>query len=346
MTTSVDRTERLRRFLLDDVSEAEREAIERQCLAEHSLMFEQLVVLEDELRFEYLQGRLSPKDYAHFAQRYVSDADGRAKLAFAQALLLAADAAPVTAPTPRVERSRMPRLVWIGAAAAAVALSVIAGVEFHAARQLQQNLQEAQAEAAKNISALAAAQADTARSQAALATVKADANATHDELAHEQALVQQVEHRLEDEGRTHVTLPPPQPAGAVSTSATGSGPGEQVAQGLPSLTLRPGLIRSGQELSHIELVDATKGVQLALTLPSGAAVFPAYAAALLTAEGKPIWTAAHLPRSGKAVAFAIPAGRLKRADYQVLLRGLLSDGRTEDVAGYAFRVAATASGSK
>jgi hypothetical protein len=35
----------------------------------------------------------------------------------------------------------------------------------------------------------------------------------------------------------------------------------------------------------------------------------------------------------------IPAGRLKRADYQVLLRGILNDGRPEDLAGYAFRVA-------
>jgi hypothetical protein len=34
----------------------------------------------------------------------------------------------------------------------------------------------------------------------------------------------------------------------------------------------------------------------------------------------------------------IPAGRLKRADYQVLLRGIMNDGRPEDLAGYAFKV--------
>jgi hypothetical protein len=34
----------------------------------------------------------------------------------------------------------------------------------------------------------------------------------------------------------------------------------------------------------------------------------------------------------------IPAGRLKRADYQVLLRGIMNDGHPQDLAGYSFRV--------
>jgi len=66
VTTERDDLERLRRFLLGDIADAEREAIERQCLAEHSLIFDQLVALEDELRFDYLLGR-NPLD-----QSYVS----------------------------------------------------------------------------------------------------------------------------------------------------------------------------------------------------------------------------------------------------------------------------------
>src|SRR5262249_1988850 len=107
---------------------------------------------------------------------------------------------------------------------------------------------------------------------------------------------------------------------------------------VPSLTLKPGLLSSNKEIEKIDNQSVAKGLQLSLTLPGGGGNYPMYAAALLSAEGRPVWTQAHLARTGRIVSFVIPAGRLKRADYQVLLRGIMTDGQHEDLAGYSFRV--------
>lgn len=324
-----DAAERLRRFLLGDISDSEREIIERQCLAEHSLIFEQLAALEDELRFDYLQGRLSPADFARFERRYVGTPEGRARLAFAQALLLAADGAPAT-PAPKVSNNWGQLILMAVLGAAVVALAVTAGIQFAAASKLRQDLEAAQAGVSQNTNALAAAQAEVARSQATLATLQASATAAREELAREQTHVEDMEHQLE--AAKHTVLPPVPPPGASATAAAAA------AVPVPTLTLKPGLLSSGQELSKVDATAAAKGLQLSLTLPNNSAQFPMYAAALLNAEGKPVWTAAHLTRAGKAVAFVVPAGRIKRADYQVLLRGIQGDGLAEDLAGYAFRV--------
>ncbi len=328
MSAPRDDSTRLRHFLLGDVSDAEREAIERQCLAEHSLIFDQLVVLEDELRFDYLQGRLTPADYARFERRYLSDQDGRDKVAFAQAMMLAADGTPiVSAPPPPAKPSRAYIMALSALALAVTGLAVTTWREYTDSSQLRQELAKAQSGVSQASTDLAAAQAESAKNTANLASVQAAAVAAKDELAREQAQLQQLQQELEATKRAttpaHAPTPTPEPT----------------AGGLSSLTLKPGLISSGQELAKIDANAAQKGVQLSLTLPGGVGNYPVYAAALLSADGRPVWTAAHLTRAGKAVAFTIPAGRLKRADYQVLLRGILNDGRPEDLAGYAFRVA-------
>ena len=326
MSTGRDDLERLRRFLLGDIAEAEREAIERQCLAEHSLIFDQLVALEDELRFDYLQGRLSPADHARFERRYVATPDGRSKLAFAQAVMLSADAAPAS-PSPRAQAKSWGSLVVLaGLGAAVVALAVVAGLQFSAARQLREDLAQAQAGSSKDSQALVNLQAEVTRTQAALTKAQTAATAASVELAKEQARRQDIELQLATFKRpltTPVATPTPTPL-AAAVAAT--------------LTLKPGLLSTSQDIAKIDNQMVAKGLQLSLTLPGGSGNYPMYAAALLSAEGRPIWTQAHLTRSGKIVSFMIPAGRLKRADYQVLLRGIMNDGRPEDLAGYAFKV--------
>jgi len=327
VTTERDDLERLRRFLLGDIADAEREAIERQCLAEHSLIFDQLVALEDELRFDYLLGRLSPADHARFERRYVSTADGRARLAFAQAILLAADVAPAS-PSPQAQARTWGSLVVLAAlGAAVVALAVVAGIQFSAARQLREDLAQIRAGSSKDSEAVVNLQAEVARTQAALTKAQAAATAAAQELAKEQARRQDAELQLASFKRP---TPTPTPVGTPQTPA---------APLLPALTLKPGLLSSTMDVAKIDLASVAKGLDLSLTLPGGTGSgYPMYAAALLNAEGRPIWTLAHLTRAGKVVPFTIPAGRLKRADYQVLLRGILTDGKAEDLAGYAFRV--------
>jgi len=321
-----DGSERLRKFLLGDLSEAEREAIERQCLAEHSLIFEQLVALEDELRFDYLLGRLSPADHARFERRYLTTTEGKERLAFAQALLLAADAAPVSAPA-RAPIAWRRHLIAAGLAVAVAGLGVVVTMQARTLEQFRRQVAQAQAEIASRQTELAGAEAGAENTQAGLVNAQAEAARLRDELARAQSHSLELEQQI-----AAATHPQPQPRAKPDPPPAPDAP-------LPELTLRPGLlISSGQELAKVDATAAARGVTLTLTLPSGGAAYPSYSAAVLNADGRPFWTQAHLTRVGKAVPFIVPAGRLKKSDYQVLLRGVLADGRPQDLAGYSFRV--------
>ena len=240
MSTGRDDLERLKRFLLGDTADAEREAIERQCLAEHSLIFDQLVALEDELRFDYLQGRLSPADHARFERRYLATPDGRSRLAFAQAVMLSADEAPASpSPSPHAQAKSLGSLVVLaGLGAAVVALAVVAGIQFSAARQLREDLAQAQAGSSKDSEALVTLQAEVTRTQAALTKAQAAATAASQELAKEQARRQDVELQLASFKRPLTTpvatptptSPPDTDDGRTDAEAwapeLGAGPGE------------------------------------------------------------------------------------------------------------------------
>jgi hypothetical protein len=328
VTAPRDGADRLKKFLLGDVPDAEREAIERQCLAEHSLIFEQLAMLEDELRFDYLQGRLNASDVAKFEKRYLADTEGRDKLAFAQAMLLSADETPMAPPKP-TGMTMTQRVTMAGLGVVIAAMGLVSWTQSTERRQLQHDLDQMQQGATQSTTVLAAAQAESAKTQAALTTAKAEAALAKDELTKEQAMRIDLEQQL-----AAAKKPPVQTL--INTSAT-------TPPSLAALTLKPGLLGAGGDLARIDPALASKGLNLALTLPGNSTTYQMYAAALLSSEGKPVWTAAHLTRAGKAVPFTIPAGRLKRSDYQVLLRGILGDGRPEDLAGYAFRVMANAS---
>jgi len=317
-----DTSERLRKFLLGDLAEGEREAIERQCLAEQSLIFEQLVAIEDELRFDYLLGRLSPADHGRFEGRYLSTPEGRERLAFAQALLLAADAAPVTEPQ-RPTRNWARHVVAAALGVAVVGLGVVVTLQSRTLEQFRRQVTQAQADVATEQTQLAGAQANA---QATLSGAQADAARLRDELARVQAHSLELEQQLAAASHAAPARPTPEP-----TPPPGGA--------LTALTLKPGLlISSGQDLLRVDLATANRGLELTLTLPTGGGAYPSYSAALLNSDGRPVWTAAHLPRNGKSVPFVVPAGRLKKSDYQVLLRGVMADGRPQDIAGYAFRV--------
>lgn len=79
--------ERLIRFLLGGLPIAEREAIELECFRVDARAFGELIALEDELRFVYAGGFLSPVDQRAFEARYLSTVSDRARLMFARALL-------------------------------------------------------------------------------------------------------------------------------------------------------------------------------------------------------------------------------------------------------------------
>ena len=90
--------DRLRRFLLGQLDESDRQEIERACLDPDDTAFSSVAAAEDELRTDYAQGLLSADDRARFAERYLATDDGRARQSFLTGLALLAQRQPVVDP--------------------------------------------------------------------------------------------------------------------------------------------------------------------------------------------------------------------------------------------------------
>jgi hypothetical protein len=93
-----DADARLVRFLLGDLAEEERRAIEHECFRVDGAAFAEILALEDELRFAYVQDRLSADHLRAFEERYLRTLSDRARLAFARALTRVADARALLGP--------------------------------------------------------------------------------------------------------------------------------------------------------------------------------------------------------------------------------------------------------
>jgi hypothetical protein len=92
---------RLVRFLLGDLPEEERRAIEHECFRVDGAAFAEILALEDELRFAYLQNRLTADERRAFDERHLRTLSDRARLAFARALTRVADARALTSDLPK-----------------------------------------------------------------------------------------------------------------------------------------------------------------------------------------------------------------------------------------------------
>jgi hypothetical protein len=85
MTPTPEVQERIRRYLLGQLSDGAREEFEQELLANEEL-FEELLVVEDELNDEYLMGNLPREERVQFEQHFLAAPERREKLRFARAL--------------------------------------------------------------------------------------------------------------------------------------------------------------------------------------------------------------------------------------------------------------------
>ncbi|MBX7171375.1 MAG: hypothetical protein K1X72_10480 [Pyrinomonadaceae bacterium] len=88
MKLVTEKDEMMRRYLLDEISDEERNSIEEKFLADDEF-FEELDALEDELYFDYKQGNLSATDKTAFEKKFLATNADRQKADFAEAFLQA-----------------------------------------------------------------------------------------------------------------------------------------------------------------------------------------------------------------------------------------------------------------
>ena len=74
------------RYLLGEATEEEQLRLEKQFLADDE-SYQQLLALEDELRYEYARGGLPARQREQFENRFLATAEDRQKVALAQQIL-------------------------------------------------------------------------------------------------------------------------------------------------------------------------------------------------------------------------------------------------------------------
>ena len=81
----LDEQTKLRKYILNDISEDERAAIEERLLTENEF-FEELAMAEENLIQDYADGKLAANDRARFEQYFLCSEKNRQKVKFARAL--------------------------------------------------------------------------------------------------------------------------------------------------------------------------------------------------------------------------------------------------------------------
>jgi hypothetical protein len=109
------------RYLLDDLSEEEREGLEEQYLASDEV-WDAVTAAENDLIDAYLRGGLSPRERGQFEAAFLTSPRRRERVEFARSLM------SVPRPMPGGGRRRsLPARGWAIAAAACVSLAIMAG---------------------------------------------------------------------------------------------------------------------------------------------------------------------------------------------------------------------------
>ena len=85
MTPNQEVQQRIRQYLLGQVSDGAREEIELELLADDEV-FAELLIIEDELTDDYVNGCLRPDDRANFESHFLATPERQEDLRFAQAL--------------------------------------------------------------------------------------------------------------------------------------------------------------------------------------------------------------------------------------------------------------------
>src|ERR1035441_6404894 len=81
-----DETPLMTRYLLGEATEQEQSRLEEQFFTDDPC-HQQLLALEDELRYDYAQGGLTPHQRKLFEARYLADQAGKERAALAKAVM-------------------------------------------------------------------------------------------------------------------------------------------------------------------------------------------------------------------------------------------------------------------
>jgi hypothetical protein len=313
----------IRRYLLGDIAEQDRELIEVRLLTDPQY-FNQLVRVEEELTDRYVRRDLSRHEREMFENHFMNAPERREDVAFAQALHRYVSSEAIEKPVaggPRAwtvfltdlsPRWRMARNAALACAALLMTVAV-AWLLMETAR-LQRRLAEVVAE-----------RAESRRLEQELTQRLDEQRSRGEDLARQLEISRS---RLAQLDREIAGLS--KAAGSIQTEA-----------GVVSLALFPGLGRDAADTAQTRTAILSPGARR-LRLELETEGFTRYRAEVLTAEGDLVWSRDALrERStgiGKAVVITLPVALLTKNSYLVTLSGAAAGDNYARIGTYYFDI--------
>ena len=321
---SVDNEKLISQYLLGELPEEQQIEIEDRAFSDKDYLAT-ITAVENDLIDEYVRGELSDTDQKQFESRFLASAERRKRVEFARALRTVAHESPApekkvvqTAKTWSWRESLYAFLNGLNPAArlafVAAMILVVVGAAWLFAETLRLRRQvtqlQAQSQAEQNLQQ--ALEAERKRN--------AELNARLDQ--------EKQQREQTDESLRQLTETP---------EATTPAPAPVIA----SLTLLPGLSRSGGQKPALDLSNDARLVRLQIGIDPEEQ-YKSFAVELRTLAGRQVWNRENLAprtrRGTRAVGLTLPATVLKSGEYELRLRGLTEGGGSEDVGFYYFNV--------
>ena len=295
--------QRMRRYLLGELSELEQSALEKEYFTD-SQFFDQMLKTENELVDDYVRGWLSKEVRERFEQFYLAHPERRERVKFAAALASKLDQIEEAEQAPRGLSTWQKFLLAIGgqrptlrlALALATLLVMVASVWILVERQRKHERELAQAERRERES---------------------------QQIAGERRPPEEAQGRVEPSPQE---TPPPTQTPVRSSGTT------------VSLALTVGGVRGGDSGRTPTLVIPQDTTQARLILSLKDNDYPSYNVSLQTVAGAEIFNQRNVRPRGVRFVFTVPADRLESGDYILTLRGVGPDGKVDDLSKSLFRV--------
>jgi hypothetical protein len=320
------------RYLLGELSDEEQTRIEQLFFTDDQY-YEQLLAVENELRYDYAQGKLSGTRGRTFEKRFLASSDDRAQTSLAEELLKRLANGPSTALSePAAEPVAVPETI-IGRLRSLFALTATT-------RTLRLSLAAASLVAVLGAGWLIV---ETAKLRSQLIQLRAQSVSTEDRLGQQTeeerqrvaALTSALDHEKSERQRLEQELATEREQQRQQGTAPTLG-------SIVSFIISPGGVRGeGQAANELTLPKTAETVRLELKLKNSSA-YESYRLTILTAEGKEIWStkATHISfgEGSRRLIVKLPARRLSRGDYELDLKGQTNKRQFEEIDSYYFSI--------
>jgi hypothetical protein len=317
MKEEADNEKLLVRYLLGDLPEEQRLQVEGLFLGDDQ-HYERLLALEDELFYDYTQGRLSLGERAQFEEQFLASGPNSKRALIASALVRKiSEAAPGETPEPGLaERDR--RFGW---------------------QSLKSSFSIQSTAMRFSLAALAIMLLVSTWLLIGIISLRHEFNRYREERkVQEDRLQQQAEQERARADELKLKLKREIDENAMLQAQSGRQREKNLS--VISLVLAPSSVRDqASEMKKLQIPPGVRQLKLQLNL-KGEVVYQSYQVVLLTDDGAERWSQGMLRAqrtdSGQAIIFKLPSSLLAEGDYELRVKGHASGGTLEETGDYYY----------